>query len=210
MKYKSGLARLSLILVTVFVASNALATDPQTIESFRRAVQAADSNPQGTCDSIPYQSLRERCQSLGSSLQEYCKNKPRTCEGLETKPLSEKISNIEKAIESLKSSSKDDDKRKISDLQRELEFTKKSRETDMSDASIRIDNGDRCLDVRNTYSSVFKDAASKANDQRDSDIRDLRDKLINYWDARNRAHEEETKRAKAAQDYCKEVKSGNK
>jgi hypothetical protein len=88
MKYQYGL--LSLIVI-LFTGLQALGSDPETIENFKKAVQAADNSPQGTCDSIPYENLREKCQSLAGSLQEYCKNKPRTCEGLETKPLSEKI-----------------------------------------------------------------------------------------------------------------------
>jgi chromosome segregation ATPase len=188
----------------------------ETISAFKTAVNAARSSPQGTCDSIPFDDLREKCQSKRSSLQEYCKEKPRTCEGLETKPLSDKINGIEERLRTLKgsTSSNDDEKRKVQDeidkLEKELDYTKKSRETDMSDAGIRIDNGRKCLDVRGDYQSVFKEAASKASDEHDSDIRDLRDELINYWDARQRAHDAETDKVKDAINYCEEVKSGNK
>ena len=80
----------------------------------------------------------------------------------------------------------------------------------MSDAGIRVDNGKKCVDVRSEYGSVFKDAESKANGEHDSDIRELRDALVNYWAERGRAHDEETDKVKEVIKYCEDVKSGDK
>ena len=179
-----------------------------SVADFQAAVQAARNSPQGTCESIPYEDLRDECASLRDSLQDACKEKPRTCEGLETRPLSEKIAGIEEKMKALKDSTPadDDDKKRIEDqiskLEEELEFTNKSRDTDMSDAGIRIDDGNKCLDVRNGYASVFNDAASKAKDESDSDVAELRNELLIYWEERGTAHDAETDKMKDAIKYC--------
>lgn len=80
----------------------------------------------------------------------------------------------------------------------------------MSDAGIRIDNGNKCLDVGNDYASVFNNEASKAKDESESDMAELRNELLTYWEERGKAHDTETDKVKDAIKYCQDVKNGDK
>jgi chromosome segregation ATPase len=215
----------TILCVLLFVAPARAAV----LDDFKTAVAAADAD-QG-CASIPYEDYREQCTRKGADVERWCKTEPRKCEGLETKPLIDKISGMSDKIASLKqdrdklndqksSASEEqrhdleqqisDIEKQIYDMSKELDFTKTSLETDKSDADKRIYNGGNCVTARNDVQAVFKSASSKADGESEPEISPLAKRLIDYWDNGAKNHEVELQKAKDAIDYCQKCKSGEK
>jgi predicted RNase H-like nuclease (RuvC/YqgF family) len=201
----------------------------QDLDAWKAALNAAQDNR--GCESIPYSNYRDRCQRQGNLVEEFCKTEKWSCKGLETRSLRENIKNLTQKIESLKSekdrlssqrssastdSEKSDLDRKISDLDKEiyekskeLDYMKKSLETDISDIDLRLYQGGKCLDARTEVQNAFKDASSDANRENDNEIRAIGKQLIDYWSKKRDDHEQAFRNTKEGLDYCKASSEGN-
>jgi hypothetical protein len=86
----------------------------QSIDEYKAAVAEANNHPDGTCHSIPKESLRERCDKYQDFVTQDCKRSQYSCEGLGTKAFAENIEQKSKAIEGLKQKKEELERRRSS------------------------------------------------------------------------------------------------
>jgi hypothetical protein len=182
-----------------------------------------------TTASIPYPDIRDAAERKQADVTRWCKNEPRSCEGLETKQLIATIEGIPRDIKQLgddldglkrqrdaapdseKSSidSKISDRtRRIEERNKELDFSKRSLDTDRSDADKRIYNGKYCVQARKDVNSPFRDAMSRAKAVTDPALKPFAVELTDIWERCERVHEKDIQQAEAGVAYCERCKSG--
>ncbi len=217
------------LLGILTLASFAVEPNGQNLDAWKAALEAAQ-NGRG-CESIPYSNYRDQCQRQQAAVEDLCKTENWSCKGLETRALRENIKNLGEKIDRLKSekdklssqkssaatdSEKSDIDRKISDLEKEiyekskeLDFMKKSLETDISDIDNRIYKGGKCLEARSAVQSAFKDASGDADRESDSEIRAIGKQLIDYWSRKREEHEKAFQDTKQGLENCKMCRDGD-
>ena len=217
---------LGIFILMFFVVAPNLA---QTLDDWKAARTAA-RNGQG-CESIPYSDYRDQCERKSEKVNELCKTDSWSCDGLETRALRGNIQGIGELISRLKdekdrlnsqrsSSSNDEEKRevdrkikeienKIYDRSKELDYMKKSLETDMSDANNRLYRGNQCLEYRKEVQSIFSSATSRAKSESDREIKVIANELLDYWERRAREHQESIDNVKRGMEKCQKCKDGD-
>jgi predicted RNase H-like nuclease (RuvC/YqgF family) len=221
---------MSCLILTAVLASLAANLNPsQDLEAWKAALNAAQ-NGRG-CESIPYSNYRDQCERQQSAVEDLCKTESWSCKGLETRSLRENIKNLDAKITALKSdrdklkdqrsnaqtdSEKDDLDRKISEVEKdiyekskELDFMKKSLETDLSDIEIRLYKGGKCLEARSAVQSAFKDASSDADRENDPEIKAIGKQLIEFWSKKRDEHEKAFQDTNQGLENCKKCKDGD-
>ena len=219
----------SSFLVLLFAAATARTAPSQTLEEYKQGAKKADAGE--GCSSIPNKDWADRCERKQSDMKGKCENDKWSCQKLlETKQLKSNIDGKDRNISSLKtqrddwnsrkSSAKEDERRniesKIKALEdtiynesKELDFMKKSLDTDRSDADIRIYKGRQCLEARDAVQEVFRDARSAAQSVSDAEIKPFANRLIEFWEKGARDHEEASRTVKEGIEYCEKCKSGD-
>lgn len=203
----------------------------QDADDYRGALAMAKRDGCTTA-SIPYPDLRDAAERKQADVTRWCKDAPRSCDGLETKKLIAVIEGIPRDIETLtrnrdalrdKGSSAPDSERpsidndikdlenKIDERKKELAFKKKSLDTDRSDADIHIYNGKYCVQARGDVQPPFRSASSRARDagNADSAIKVFSDELRDIWDRCEKEHEKDVRAAQDVVEYCQKAKSGD-
>lgn len=201
----------------------------QNLDAWKAALNAAQSDR--GCESIPYSNYRDQCQRQQDAVNDLCKLENWSCKGLETRGLRENIKRLGEKIESLKAdrdrlasqkssaqtdSEKNDLDRKISEVEKEiyekskeLDFMKKSLETDISDIDIRLYKGGKCLEARSAVQGAFKDASGDADRENDPEIKAIGKQLIDYWSRKRDEHEKAFQDTKQGLENCKGCRNGD-
>ena len=211
-----------ILLLTVFSAQS------QTLDDWKAALSAAQSDR--GCESIPYSNYRDECKRKSEKVEELCKTDKWSCQGLETRKLRENITGLTEKIARLKSDkdqlndqksrATDDEKKelgnKIDQVEKEiyerskdLDFMKKSLETDLSDIELRLYKGGQCLDARTDVQKSFESAVSDGNRESDPEIKAIAKDLIDYWRRKRDEHEKAFQDTKQGIENCKKCKSGD-
>ena len=216
----------AILLSTLFLARP---TQSQTLDDWKAALSAAQSDK--GCESIPYSNYREECKRKGEKVEEHCKTDKWSCQGLETRKLRENITGLTEKIERLKSekdrlnsqkssATTDDEKKELGnkieqnekeiyERSKDLDFMKKSLETDLSDIDLRIYKGGQCLDARTDVQKSFENAVSDANRESNPEIRAIAKEIIDYWRRKRDEHEKAFQDTKQGIENCKKCKSGD-
>jgi predicted RNase H-like nuclease (RuvC/YqgF family) len=212
-----------ILLLAVFSAQS------QTLDDWKAALSAAQSNR--GCESIPYSNYRDECTRKSEKVEEHCKTDKWSCQGLETKKLRENITGLTEKIERLKSdkdrlndqksrATTDDEKKelgnKIDQIEKEiyerskdLDFMKKSLETDLSDIELRLYKGGQCIDARTDVQKSFENAVSDGDRESSPEIKAIAKDLIDYWRRKRDEHEKAFQDTKQGIENCKKCKSGD-
>ena len=182
-----------------------------------------------TTASIPYPDIRDAAERKQAEVTRWCKNEPRSCEGLETKQLLATIEGIPRDIKKLaddldalkrqRDAAPDSEKssidnqisdltRRMDDRSKELDFAKRSLDTDRSDADKRIYNGKYCVQARKDVNSPFRDAMSRAKAVTDTALKPFAVELADIWARCEQEHEKDIQQAEAGVAYCERCKSG--
>ena len=208
-------------LVFCFAASPAKS---QTLEEWKRALEAKN-NGQG-CDSIPYSNYRDSCKRHQEIVDQMCGKDddgdsrigtPWNCKALGTRALREQIKGMSEKLGKLKddrdhandASAKENIQKQIDDLSKELEFKKKSLETDVSDIEIKIDHGRRCLEARKEVQYAFSSAKSNASSVNEGEEGKISKELREYWESKEKGHTRASDAVKEGITNCEKCKSGD-
>jgi len=196
----------------------------QTLDEWKRAQEAKNKN-QG-CDSIPYSNYRDSCARYQEIVDRMCGKDddgesnigtPWSCKALGTKALREQIRGMSEKLTKLKDakdratndSEKNDLQKQIDELSKELEFKKKSLETDLSDIGIKIDHGRQCLEARKEVQYAFASAKSNASSVNDGEEGKISTKLREYWESKEKGHARAMEAVKEGISNCEKCKSGD-
>ena len=218
---------LSFILSVIGVSINK--THAQSLADWEKALKSKKDGPGGR-ETIPYSNLYSTAKFRQSDVINYCKESNWTCDGLETKSFRQDIVNLSNYIDKVKNdlnqlnidkskAQTDTQKKEIQskinetilkfeNKTRELEFKKKSLETDISDIGIRIGRGANCINARIEVQKAFNDAIERAGKETDLKIKPIADELISYWKKENKGHEEAIKTVNVGITKCKKCKDG--
>jgi len=221
--------RFSAIGITTIFAALALCftaspVKSQTLEEWKRALEAKN-NGQG-CDSIPYSNYRDPCKRNQEIANQMCGKDddgnsrigtPWNCNALGTKALREQIKGMSEKLGRVKddkdhandASAKDSIQKQIDELAKELEFKKKSLETDLSDIEIKIDHGRRCLEARKEVQYAFASAKSNASSVNDGEEGKISKELREFWESKEKGHSRASDAVKEGISNCEKCKSGD-
>jgi hypothetical protein len=209
------------IFATLVLCSAASPVKSQTLEEWQRALKAKN-NGEG-CDSIPYSNYRDPCNRNQEIVNQMCgkdddeNTRPWNCKHLGTKALREGIRGMSEKLGNLKgdkdhandASAKDNIQKQIDELSKELEFKKKSLETDLSDIEIKIDHGRRCLEARKEVQYAFASAKSNASSVNDGEEGKISKELREFWESKEKGHEKASDAVKEGISKCEKCKSGD-
>ncbi|MGN6107337.1 MAG: hypothetical protein ACTHU0_19670, partial [Kofleriaceae bacterium] len=180
----------------VFRVATAAAQTPSEFE------QAAGSSG---CGLIPYSSQRSTCESKGAYVEEYCKRKTWSCDGLDPDGLKRNIESVKRKIEDLRrerdnlqskrSSSNDDGEKrdlenKIADIEKELrrfedmaKDWEQKLEDEKKEIAARLYVGRWCRDYRLEVQKVFIEAKSKLKSESDAEIKPHAQRIVEKIEA---------------------------
>lgn len=219
-------ASLTIVIVTgVIVTGLSLAQDAQAdkLDDFKTA------KTQKYCASIPYQSLRQDCQTAQADANHYCNET--SCKDLNIRGHLLDVEKLEKTLatlttetrdlESKLSGAKDDSekrryegelsakKRDFEQKTRELESLRKEIENRKVQIKERIAKGERCRHDRLEVQRIFQRAAKQTNDETIVEIKKIAtEDLVPHWNEEGIKHSEAIINSQNGLDVCTERLQG--
>lgn len=149
----------SLVFLTLTIATGSAAA--QSVEEFKQRSQ------QGGCQSIPYENHRNKCIQEQADAKDWCDGKgTMACGEVDSRALRETLRNLEAGIRSAESANKKDQVSELSGKKRQIEVTIGGYR---KESERRAYANEKCMDFRKRVQQVFRDAESRAsNDKNDS------------------------------------------
>jgi predicted RNase H-like nuclease (RuvC/YqgF family) len=169
-----------------------------------------DAAEKSGCGLIVYSSERSTCDDRGPRIDDYCKTRTWSCDGLDPEGLKKNIEGVKQKIESLKkerdelqnkkSSAKDDSEKrdledKISDKEKEIrtledKVTEWERKIDDEKKEIRnrLSVGKQCKDYRVDVQKAFADAKYKFERESSPEIKPFAEKIVKKIESEESGH----------------------
>ena len=172
----SGQRRLgyAVIAAGAFVGLAIGSVAAQSVNDFKNA---ADSKG---CGLIPYSSPRSTCDDRGPRIEDYCKRRTWSCdgldpEGIEKRDLESKISDKKKEIEQKEAL--------VAEWQRKIEDEKK-------EISARLSIGKQCREYRVDVQKAFAETKRKLQSESNADVKPHAEKIINKIESEESGHKD--------------------
>jgi len=196
----------AVIAAGAFVALATRIVVAQSVNDFKNA---ADSKG---CGLIVYSSQRSTCDDRGPRIEDYCKRRTWSCDGLDPEGIKKNIENVKGKIESLKkerdeleskkNGSKDDSEKrdldnKIADKKKEIEQKEalvaewqRKIEDEKKEIAARLSIGKQCREYRVDVQKAFAETKSKLQSESNADVKPHAEKIIKKIESEESGHKD--------------------
>ena len=202
----SGRGRVKVVVIAVVALVGSVVV-AQSVNDFK------DASEKTGCGLIPYSSYRSVCDDRGPRIDDFCKKRTWSCDGLDPEGIKKNIENVKSKLESLKkeladlqskkSNAKDDSEKrdlesKISDKEKEIKVLEdkvtdwqRKLDDEKKEIGTRLAVGKQCREYRVDVQRAFADTKSKLQSESSPEVKPHAEKIIKRIEAGESGHKTE-------------------